>query len=703
MNEFYAYIDDFNTITVLVPLRYRKGHIERLTLCRHDDEEVSLKITHKGRVGDEMKYVTTFSGYVLLNEPYTVVDDTEQSVPLHTGKIVRTALFDDIYAYDGHDLGLTYTKEATTFKVWTPVAKKIQLVLIDLKERHHKHALTYQTNGVWSVTVEGDMEGYRYYYEGFVNGKSTIFTDPYGVSSTANGKENYVIDLAKTYQFKHQAPEFSGNLSDAIIYEASIRDLTYLLSEGEHQSTYLGFVKEGLKTPKGNPAGLDYLKTLGVTHIQLLPMYDFEGVDELDRFKQYNWGYNPSQYNVPEGSFTLNPNDPYARINEAKEMIDKLHAAGFCVVMDVVYNHVYETRTFPFEQMVPGYAFRVDKQGIMTDSSGCGNDIASERKMMRKFIIDSALYWLNEYNLDGFRFDLMGLLDVTTINKLRQKIELKKPHAVMYGEGWNIPSTLPDIHRAHMDNKHVLFTVGHFNDRFREAIKGATFNIKDIGYIAGGFKDQALIKHLLQGSTPNHQFRYPYESINYVECHDNHTLFDKLMLALPNTDETTRQKMQQLATSMVLLAQGVPFIHAGQECFRTKQGVENSYQHPDEINAFDWTLVDAHQDAIDDVKALIKLRKEEPLFRLKSRSTILKRTFVQFSPHGCASYELKKGGRHYVVLFKCSKQDETLTLDKPFDVVFDSTKQNHGTTETVTLEGIGTIVLKSEEKEETHD
>ena len=699
MSEFYAYIDDFNLITVLVPLRYRKGHVETLTLCGPNDEEVPLKITHKGRVGEEIKYVTTFSGYVLLNEPYTLTDDQGETTPLNTGKIVRTPLFDDIYAYDGQDLGVTYSPEATTFKVWTPVAKSIQLCLTDLKDRVHKHPLSYRTNGVWEVKVAGDCERFRYYFEGYVNGKATIFTDPYGVASTANGKENVVIDPAKTYTFKHPVPTFSGNLTDAVIYEASIRDFTYLLDDGPYQSTYLGFVQEGLKTPKGHPAGLDYLKQLGVTHIQLLPMYDFEGVDETDRFKQYNWGYNPSQYNVPEGSFTLQPNDPYARLNEAKEMIDKLHAAGFLVVMDVVYNHVYETRTFPFEQMVPGYAFRVDKQGIMTDASGCGNDIASEHKMMRKFIIDSALYWLKEYHLDGFRFDLMGLLDVTTINTLRQKIELLKPHAVMYGEGWNIPSTLPDIHRAHMDNKHVLFTVGHFNDRFREAIKGATFNLKEVGYIAGDFKDQAAIRNLLQGSTPNHQFRYPFESINYVECHDNHTLFDKLMLALPNTAIDTRKAMQRLATSMVLLAQGVPFLHAGQECFRTKQGVENSYQHPDAINAFDWQLVDEHQDAIQDVQALIQLRQSEPLFRLKSRSAILKHTFVHFSPHGCASYELKQGSRHYVVLFKCSPHLETLALDKSFKVLFDSTKQNQGSTDTLTLEGLGTIVLKSEEEE----
>lgn len=698
MSDFYAYLNDFNTVTVIVPKTYRNGDLKALVMKRGDDEEIALTVLKKEAMGHEMKYTTRFGGYVVLNEPYIIEDDWGAQSDLWTGKIVREPLFDDIYAYDGTDLGITYRLEGTDFKVWTPVAKEVVLCLRKPGEPLEKVALDYRSNGVWHTHIEGDCERAQYYYEGTVNGKTRVFTDPYGVASTANGQESVVIDRTKTRAFEHPKPPFSEHLNDAVIYEVSVRDFTMAFDDPA-KATFLGFVKTGFQTPQGKPAGFDYLKSLGVTHIQLLPIYDFEGVDETHRFDKYNWGYNPSQYNVPEGSYASDPHDPYARINELKALIDACHANGFRVIMDVVYNHVYETRTFPFEAMVPGYAFRVDAQGIMTDSSGCGNDLATERKMIRKFIIDSALYWLKEYNIDGFRFDLMGLIDVKTINRLRQKMELFDPTLVLYGEGWNIPSTLPDIHRAHMNNKHVLYTVGHFNDRFREAIKGATFNVKDVGYIQGQFKDQALIAHLLQGSVRDGQFRAPMESLNYVECHDNHTLFDKLMLALPEVPLAERLKMQRLATAMVLLAQGVPFLHAGQEFFRTKGGVENSYQHPDAVNQIDWSLVDQYPDAVDDVRQLIQLRLKEPLFRLKSRSSILKHTHVYFSPHGCAVYELKKGSTHYVVVFKCQPNHETMTLDEPFEVVFDSTRQTQGTHQEVPLEGMGTWVFKRSRKE----
>ncbi len=698
MSEFYAYLNDFNTITVIVPKTYRQGELETLTLRRGDDEETPLTLLKKESMGHEMKYTTRFAGYVLLNEPYRIEDDLGSHSELWTGKIVREPLFDDIYAYDGHDLGMTYRPEGTDFKVWTPVAKQVILCLRQPDQPLEKIPLTYRSNGVWHAHVAGDQERALYYFEGTVNGKTRVFTDPYGIASTANGRESVVIDPAKTRPFQHPKPPFSEHLNDAVIYEVSVRDFTVDFDDPT-RGTFVGFVQEGLTTPQGQPAGFDYLKSLGVTHLQLLPIYDFEGVDETNRFEKYNWGYNPSQYNVPEGSYASDPHDPYARINELKALVDTCHAHGFRVIMDVVYNHVYETRTFPFEAMVPGYAFRVDDQGIMTDASGCGNDLATERKMIRKFIIDSALYWLKAYNLDGFRFDLMGLIDVKTINRLRQKMELLDPTLVLYGEGWNIPSTLPDIHRAHMNNKHVLYTVGHFNDRFREAIKGATFNVKDVGYIQGNFKNQPLIAHLLQGSVRDGQFRAPMESLNYVECHDNHTLFDKLMLALPDVALVDRHKMQRLATSMVVLAQGVPFIHAGQECFRSKDGVENSYQHPDAINRFDWSLVDRYPEAIDDLRQLIRLRLSEPLFRLKSRFAVLKHTHVYFSPHGCAVYELQKGATHYVVVFKCQPTHETMTLEEPFEVIFDSTRKTQGSHQEVPLEGIGTWVFKRTRKD----
>ena len=663
--NFYAYIEDFGVITVMVPVSYKDDPSMQFEITG-PNEIIPCELKSTQTLGDERQFILTFQGHVLLNEPYLVRDDAGETTPLKSGKIVRTSLFDDIFYYDG-DLGAVYSIEHTTFRVWSPTAQS--MTLNTYGDSPKSIPMTYKNQGIWEVTLSHDCHLLPYDFNACVNERNTSFIDPYGVASTANGEKSVVINPSLTYKMHHERPAFSGIKTDAIIYEVSVRDLTYQLNT-HTQSTYLGVTEPGLKTKQNHPAGLDYLKSLGVTHIQLLPIFDFEGVDECSPKESYNWGYNPSQYNVPEGSLSSNPTDPLTRINELKEMIDRLHEEGFRVIMDVVYNHVYETETFPFEQIIPGYAFRVDHQGILTNASGCGNDLATERLMIRKFILDSVKHWVTFYQIDGFRFDLMGLMDVKTVNRIYQTLEAMDEHLIIYGEGWKIPTGLKESKMAHMDNPRVLFTTGFFNDHFRETVKGATFHAKGLGFISGGKLEPHAIQSILTGSVLNQRFRYPTQSMNYIECHDNYTVYDKLALALHSESEASRKTMQEIGTAMVILAQGVPFIHNGQEFFRTKHGVENSYNHPDSINHVNWDLLDENLEVVERFKALIALRKSEPLFRLRTASAIKAHTRVTFTPAGTVLYHVFDDTKHYTVIFKPNDTEETLELDNQPDLLF---------------------------------
>ncbi|MFH5881977.1 type I pullulanase [Liberiplasma polymorphum] len=704
MSKFYAYLEDFHEMTIIIPHRYRKNPVESFEAIGND-EEIPLEIVSRQTIGDENKYIVRFDGYIFLNKTYYVYDDQKEKSELYTGKIVRTELFDDIYFYDGNDLGHTYSKKSTTFKLWTPVAKYIKVKLTSPNDEEKIYEATYKKIGIWTVTVEGDLEGYRYQFMSYVNGKEHTFTDPYAVSSTANGTHSYVVNKKNFYKMRHKRPDFSGRLSDAIIYEMSVRDFTIDESiNAKHPGKYLGAIERNLKTKNNHKAGFDYVKSLGVTHLQLMPIYDFETTDELNPKDSYNWGYDPMQYNVPEGSYSSDPDDPYTRINELKEMIDTFHEHGMRIVMDVVYNHVYDVNTFPFEKIIPGYAYRVDDQGILTNSSGCGSDMATERKMIRKFIIDSVMYWVKEYKIDGFRFDLMGLIDVKTMNTLRQKLELNQHDLIVYGEGWHMSAPIPAKNLSHMFNKNILPTIGFFNDKFREEIKGATFNPKQKGYALGNSSHLGVIKHLLLGSVLNKfLFKYPSQSINYVACHDNHTLHDKIKLAFPDKDENFRNHLQKFATSIVLLSQGVPFIHMGQEFYRTKQGVENSYKSPDKINLIDWQLVDKYQEDIKDFKKLVKLRKELSCLRLLNPSEIKNNAFVSCSEAGTCVLEVCKGENHTIVIFKNNVGEETLSFDETFNILYTSNKHELKAVTEITLNEVSTVVLKKQKKEATDE
>lgn len=696
MSKFYSYLDDFSQITIIVPISYRNDFVKSFKAIGHD-EEIELDIISSEVIGQERKYITRFDGYILLNHMYHIFDDLNESSELFTGKIVRTELFDDIYYYEESDLGSSYRRDRTKFKVWTPVAKYMKLELVSPDGEHEVVPMEYDNQGVWYLRLKGDYEGYKYRYISYVNGKEHTLTDPYAISSNANGEYSYVIDTSRLYKMSQQRPRFSGIPTDAVIYETSIRDMTKSPTiPATHPGKYASFTEEGLTTKAGNPAGFDYVKELGITHIQLMPVYDFASIDESDPNAGCNWGYDPGQYNVPEGSYSLDPDDPYQRINELRKLVDDIHGAGLRVTMDVVYNHVYNHKLFPFEKIIPGYGYRFDAQGMMTDSSGCGNDVATERRMVRKFIIDSVLFWAKEYKMDGFRFDLMGLLDIKTMNTLRQKLDRFRNDIIVYGEGWRMPTVIGDDMGAHMYNKHLLFNIGHFNDKTRELLKGATFDIKQRGYTLGSNAKLGDIKNIIMGSCQNKfLFRYPTQSINYVECHDNNTFYDKALLAMgKETSELERKKRQRLATSMVLLSQGVPFLHLGQEFYRSKQGVENSYKSPDHINQVNWDLVDENIDDISIVRELIKVRRKYDLFRLTAPSKIRDYITVHIESTGTILYQLKDLEHELLVIFKNNEDKETFNLDGHYTLIFDGQKKTRRLLTKINVEDISTYILK---------
>ncbi|CZQ97269.1 immunoglobulin e-set [Trichococcus palustris] len=575
-------------------------------------------------------------------------------------QIVASSVFDKKYSFDG-TLGANYSPTRTILRVWAPTAESVDVILYDglYDDRNERYAMEKGERGTHELLLMGDYAGKAYKYAiTFPNGDAVETVDPYSYATTVNGERSVILDYANTN------PENWGKRLDpitspvdAIIYELHIRDFTISPDSGtKNKGKFLGVIEAGTASPDGRTTGLDYLKELGVTHVQILPMADFFTVDEKNPSKTYNWGYDPQNFNVPEGSYATDPYQPEVRILEMKEMIQGLHDAGIRVIMDVVYNHVYLPKVHPLEKTVPGYYFRRYADGTLSNGTGVGNDTASERYMMRKYIVDSITYWAKNFNLDGFRFDLMGIHDVDTMNVIRAALDEIDPSIIMLGEGWNLNTNLAPSEKAIQQNADRMQGIAQFNDALREAVKGSDFDFgNDTGFITGKPFMEGWVATNLQGGAyyPANRASYtdPAQMVQYVEAHDNLTLYDKLLNSMPWDDEETRERRHLLASSLVLLSQGVPFIHAGQEYMRTKHGVENSYNAPDEINRMDWKRRDENGAAVDYLKGLIQLRKSEPLFRLKSIAEIKQHMNILKAEYQIVVYQLEDESALYYVVF----------------------------------------------------
>ena len=587
---------------------------------------------------------------------------------------VRSNDFDNYFSYDG-ELGALYEKEGTLLRVWTPTAKSVEVWIYaddSFKGPSTKIEMVQKPKGIFEAYLPGDQHGTIYVYKIlFLNNRESISVDPYARATTVNGMKSVIADLNRTNPdgWGERLPAF-GLPEEAIIYELHIRDFSISETSGiVNKGKFLGLTEKNTQNASGRKTGLDYLIDLGITHIQILPMFDYATVDEANLTEpQYNWGYDPLNYNVPEGSYSTDPFDPFNRIFELKQMIRTLHDNGLRVIMDVVYNHVYDPKDQALERTVPGYFYRYNADGSLANGTGVGNDTASERHMMRKYIIDSVKYWAKEYHLDGFRFDLMGIHDSVTMNAIREALDKIDPSIIIIGEGWEMSTPLPEDLKASQKNAQAMPRIAHFNDSIRVALIGSDFgDEKDRGFISGKNYLEDLLLRNIKGAmhlSSHSSYVDPEQVIQYVEAHDNLTLYDKLLRSNPDDSEEVRIKRHTLATSIVLLSQGVPFIHGGQEFLRTKAGVANSYQSPDEINQFEWERVTTFQESVAYVKGLIALRKSEYLFRLHTHEEIDTHFTMLSENFNIVAFSLTNSEKKYIVIFNGNRSDVIFRIQK---------------------------------------
>lgn len=564
--------------------------------------------------------------------------------------------FADYPVYEGTDLGLTFTPQASTFRLYAPPAAKAILRFYEKGvggEAVEEISMRRGEDGVWAVTVAKNLEGQYYTFQTLINDKwGAEVPDPYVKAVGVNGKRGQVIDFQKTNPegWENDRRPTLENPTDIILYELHIRDLSMHENSGiQNKGKFLGLTETGTKSPDGAATGIDHIKELGVTHVHLLPSYDYMSIDEstLDN-NNYNWGYDPQNYNVPEGSYSTNPYDGAVRVKEFKQMVKTLHDNGLRVILDVVYNHTGVTEGSNFNQLLPGYYYRQNAAGDFSDASACGNETASDRPMMRKFIIESVKHWVKEYHLDGFRFDLMGIHDIETMNQVSAALHEIDSTIFIYGEGWTAgDSPLPENDRALKKYTHRIKNVAAFSDDIRDGLKGSVFDHPDRGFASGKPNMEETVKFGVVASTQHPQINYekvnysnepwaaqPSQAIAYVSCHDNHTLWDRLLNSQPNATEKERIKMDILANTVVLTSQGVPFLHAGVEMLRTKDGEENSYKSPDSINKLDWSRKTKYAPVFETYKKLVQLRKNHSAFRMPTTEMIQEHLKFMDFPEG---------------------------------------------------------------------
>ncbi len=560
-----------------------------------------------------------------------------------TRTVVPTTIFDSAefinnYTYDGDDLGSVINGMSTTFKVWAPTASK---VVLNLYGDGHTDSLIKSVEmakgekGVWSYT-DNCGHGTYYTYSVTTSVGTQEATDPYAKAVGLNGNRSMVIDLDQTDPtgWDLDAVVMLEQYTDATIWEVHVRDFSNQIAASKYKGKYLAFTERGLTNSSGVAVGVDYLLNLGVSHIHLLPVYDFATVDESGVGDQFNWGYDPKNYNAPEGSYSTDPYNGEVRVQEFKQMVHSLHQVGLGVIMDVVYNHTYDANS-SFNKIVPYYYYRYDSKGNNTSASGCGNDTASERYMFRKFMVDSVSYWADEYHLDGFRFDLMGLHDLETMRQIEAVVHAINPNAIIYGEGWTMGFTIDRSPQANQTNiskieatKDSAGSVAVFNDAIRNGLKGSVFDAESRGYISGDYSaDAANVQFGIKGgvgSVAGWQVKGA-AVINYMSAHDNHTLWDKLLLSNPDHTVRERLAMNRLGVAILMISQGTPFWQAGEEMLRTKGGDENSYNSGDAVNNIDWDALEKGSDAYEMMlyyQGLIEMRQAYEIFRSTDSSII---------------------------------------------------------------------------------
>ena len=639
------------------------------------------------------------SGTITLGEKLDLTKEYEIEIEGYgRRKVIPTKIFDskefiDNYTYSGNDLGPVINGSSTTFKVWAPTASKVVLNLFTAGNGGETIAnvdMVQGEKGVWSYTQENCGHGTYYTYTVTTAVGTQETTDPYAKAAGVNGNRSMVVDLSLTDPTgweKDKVIELDS-YTNAVIWEIHVRDFSNKIASSQYKGKYLAFTERGLVNEHGISVGVDYLLELGITHVHLLPVYDYATINEANPDSAFNWGYDPKNYNVPEGSYSTDPYNGEVRIREFKQMVQALHSVGIGVIMDVVYNHTYEANA-SFNKIVPYYYYRFNADGTNIGASGCGNDTASERYMFGKFMVDSVSYWAQEYNLDGFRFDLMGLHDLATMDQVEDAVHAINPNAIIYGEGWTMGATVNGSDQANQSNigkiekvEGAAGSVAVFNDAIRDGLKGSVFDPLSQGYINGAYTTTGTqVKFgIAGGGTTGATWRVTGAAvINYMSAHDNNTLWDKLAMANASNSLEERLAMNRLGAAIVMISQGTPFWQAGEEMLRTKvkeDGTfdENSYKSSDAINNIVW---DALQPGSNEhammlyYKGLIAMRKAYSIFR---GAEDVKITFSNISGGGMEVLFEGADGAKALVVINPSKYIAHYTLKQAWNLVADGTR-----------------------------
>ena len=594
-------------------------------------------------------------------------------------------------AYKGDDLEMTVGENGTQFTLWSPTADSAMIRIyndgIEGEAIETRYMERKDQQNPWRATFEDALYGKFYTFSIFHNGKWLAETPgAYARAVGVNGKRAAIIDMATTNPegWENDVRPALDKFTDIIIYEMHHRDFSIHASAGnQYGGKFLALTQEGTRSPEGEMTGIDHLKELGITHVHILPSYDYGSVDESrPDSAQYNWGYDPVNYNTPEGSYSTNAFDPATRIREMKQMVQALHKNGIRVILDVVYNHTYINDGSNFSLTTPGYYYRHKEDGSYADASACDNETASEREMVRNYIVNSVLYWANEYHFDGFRFDLMGIHDIETMKAVRAELDKIDPTIFIYGEGWAAQApVIPGEQCAMKANAYKMPGVAVFSDDLRDGVKGHFSQATGRGFATGAQACEESVKFGIVGAIQHPQINYelvnyskapytnhPTQVINYVSCHDDMCLTDKLRASMPDADEKALQRYARLAQTIVFTSQGVPFMFTGEEIFRDKKGVHNSYCSPDEINAIDWSLKHSNREQFDYYRNLIQLRTSHPAFRLATAEEVCKHLqFIENTPEQVVAYTLNDnaGGDEWnqiVVAFNGSDQSAEIEI-----------------------------------------
>ena len=630
-------------MTDLHKIQYRitpKAMISSLEQVKVYEGDTLLTVTNVSTLGRQASTgVITVEQELDLTKNYRVELEGYGSKAVLPIGIFDSDYFAENFHYDGNDLGATINGENTTFKVWAPTASKVVLNLFEAGngcDAYKQVDMVLGEKGVWSHT-EACGHGTYYTYTVTTCAGTQEAVDPYAKAAGVNGNRGMVVDLSATDPEGWNNDDFSAGISsysEAIIWEVHVRDFSNKIAASQYKGKYLAFTEKGLVNEFGMPVGIDYLKQLGITHVHLLPVYDYATVDESDPNAGFNWGYDPKNYNVPEGSYSTDPYHGEVRIREYKQMVMALHEAGIGVIMDMVYNHTYDGNS-SFNKIVPYYYYRYTSTGANSSASGCGNDTASERYMFGKFMVESTAYWVEEYKLDGLRFDLMGLHDLKTMQNVESAVHTINPEAVIYGEGWTMGSTIDGSAQANQSNIGQIIPTGHaiggiavFNDAMRDGLKGSVFEKASQGFISGaaGANWAKVLFGIHGGDYIGQTWRVKNGMvINYMSAHDNNTLWDKLLLSNPTANEDLRNRMNNLGAAIMMISKGTPFWQAGEEMLRTKDGDENSYKSSDAINNIDWSVLKEGSNEYEMMRyyqELIRARQEYAIFRTLNTAVI---------------------------------------------------------------------------------